>query len=263
VTEQIKAGNNNPRYSRVPDWLLGAVSPRAYMCYGALSSFADYDTGKAWPGRKAIAKKMGCTLPTVDKALSELEEAGAIRIERRTTDSQAPESNVYWVFFYKNDQPLVAEGGSQENLARVAKKPLPGWPRKLEEGSQENLALTITNELEPMNETIELSLGERCPEDDEDDQEICLPLPTKLTVAFKKEMAIKYHMLRDFEASWSFVLNSAWIKSKPDKRAYMDAQLKEQLTRETRNGGQNGNSKPAREHLAHSGRGLDAFDGFG
>lgn len=110
MSESIRSGTNNPKFSQIPDWLLDEASPRAYMCYGALASYANWGTGKAWPGRAALAKRLRCHVKTVDAGIAELESIGAVRVER--SNQQTGGTNIYWVFFHKNDV-LPVEGGGK------------------------------------------------------------------------------------------------------------------------------------------------------
>lgn len=85
-------------FSIVPTWLLDAeVSDGAVRLYAVLSQRADNDTGRCWPGRRALAERLRCSVDTVDRRLSELAEVGAVSIERRPAERDRNETNVYTV----------------------------------------------------------------------------------------------------------------------------------------------------------------------
>lgn len=69
-------------FTMVPHWLTTAVSPRAVVVYVALGVFADNRTGKAWPSMAAIAEAAGCHEDVARKAIRELEDVGAVKVER-------------------------------------------------------------------------------------------------------------------------------------------------------------------------------------
>jgi DNA-binding transcriptional ArsR family regulator len=50
----------------------------AWAVYCVLKSYAALDTGKSYPGRDAIAKHVGISLDTVDRALTKLDEMGIV-----------------------------------------------------------------------------------------------------------------------------------------------------------------------------------------
>lgn len=84
-------------FALVPEWLLFSdLSDRAVRLYAILSRYADRD-GKAWPSRRTLATKLGCSMNTVDRARAELEEAGALHVERRKSDEGDWMSSVYTV----------------------------------------------------------------------------------------------------------------------------------------------------------------------
>lgn len=82
------------KFSIVYEWLLDAeISDRAKVLYGVLGRYAD-DSGYAFPGRKKIAERMRCSLSSLDRALDELVEIGALKVEQRFRDG-AQVSNGY------------------------------------------------------------------------------------------------------------------------------------------------------------------------
>lgn len=70
-------------FGRVPTWLLdAAVSDRAIRLFALLTRYADRE-GRGFPGRRALAERLRCSVDSVDRALRELVGAGAVRIEER------------------------------------------------------------------------------------------------------------------------------------------------------------------------------------
>jgi hypothetical protein len=70
-------------FGRVPTWLLdAAVSDRAIRLFALLTRYADRE-GRGFPGRRALAERLRCSVDSVDRALRELVDAGAGRIEER------------------------------------------------------------------------------------------------------------------------------------------------------------------------------------
>ena len=75
------------RFSIVPEWVLDAeISDRALRVYAVLARYADNDTLQAFPGRQTIADRVRCSVKSVDRALDELIEMGAIEKQHRVRD---------------------------------------------------------------------------------------------------------------------------------------------------------------------------------
>jgi len=67
------------RFAIVPEWILDApVSDRAVRLYGLLARYADRN-GAAFPARSTLAQRLRCTVRSVDRALTELVDAGAVQ----------------------------------------------------------------------------------------------------------------------------------------------------------------------------------------
>lgn len=60
--------------------LAAQIGGNAFMVWCAIKYFADYNTGKAWPGMRAIAEKVGIGLGSVKRAIDILEDAKLVRI---------------------------------------------------------------------------------------------------------------------------------------------------------------------------------------
>jgi len=130
------------RFSIVPEWVLDAeISDRALRVYAVLARYADNDTLQAFPGRQTIADRVRCSVKSVDRALDELIELGAIEKQHRVRDG-----------VYKSSLFTVIRVG-------VASRVTPGVGTRVTLGGDTGDARvgtrvtnrTITNELEPEN----------------------------------------------------------------------------------------------------------------
>lgn len=86
-------------YAVIPEWILySRVNASAVRLFGVLGRHLGLNEA-AWPSRKRIAKKMGCSLSTVDRAIEQLEKIKAIRVEPRFIESGQTSSFFYlWPF---------------------------------------------------------------------------------------------------------------------------------------------------------------------
>ena len=76
------------KFSIIPEWLLDShVSHKAIRIYALIARYADNTTLTAWPARGTLAARAKCTVKSVDRALTELIEAGAIAKELRRDDT--------------------------------------------------------------------------------------------------------------------------------------------------------------------------------
>lgn len=131
MTDEIKA---DIRFSILPDWVIKApVSDRAVRIYAVLAGFADNETLTAFPSRGLIAKRVNTSVKSVDRALKELLDIGAIESEKRVKDG-VYQSSLYTV--KRGGVGTPVSPGRDTGDARV------GTPVTHR---------TITNELEPIN----------------------------------------------------------------------------------------------------------------
>lgn len=71
------------RFAIVPEWVLEApISDRAVRLYGILRRYADQDL-RAHPGRRALAERLRCSVDSVDRAVRELVQVGAMIVTPR------------------------------------------------------------------------------------------------------------------------------------------------------------------------------------
>lgn len=81
-------------FSIVPEWLIDApVSDRAVRLYATLARHADKQS-RAWPRRKVLADRMRCAPASIDRAVLELRQVGAIEVQHRF-DEGGQRSNSY------------------------------------------------------------------------------------------------------------------------------------------------------------------------
>ncbi len=84
-------------FAIVPEWVLDAdISSAAIRLYAVLRRYADRD-GMCFPSRQTLASRMRCSDRTVDSAIKELLELGALEKERRYKDDGGYTSNIYTV----------------------------------------------------------------------------------------------------------------------------------------------------------------------
>lgn len=86
-------------FAAVPEELIrSGASPRAIQIYGLLKRYAGEDR-IAWPHQSTLAKDLGCSRQTISRAVTELREAGWIKVKRR---GLAPG---VWYHLYETPQP--------------------------------------------------------------------------------------------------------------------------------------------------------------
>jgi len=87
---------NSLPFAMIPEWLLDSdVSAQATRLYCVLHRYADKDTQDARPIESALAKRLGCSLDTIDRALKELVQIGAVDVEHRLDEAGDLTSNDY------------------------------------------------------------------------------------------------------------------------------------------------------------------------
>jgi len=60
--------------------IVAEIGVNAYAVWHAIKYYADYNTGEAFPGMRAMAKKLGISQPTVQRATEKLIEANMLRV---------------------------------------------------------------------------------------------------------------------------------------------------------------------------------------
>jgi hypothetical protein len=92
----VKSGA--PSYGRTPRALLRdeVISVRAKTLYAILDDYSDAD-GKAFPSRSTLAKPLGCSTDSVDRAVAELEAAGWLSREVRRKEDRSFRATLYTI----------------------------------------------------------------------------------------------------------------------------------------------------------------------
>lgn len=76
------------RFAIIDEWVLDLdISDRALRLYAILIRYADKDTHKAFPSRKTLAARLRCSAASVDRAASELVDAGLLSKDYRYNNS--------------------------------------------------------------------------------------------------------------------------------------------------------------------------------
>lgn len=87
--------NTDVRFSIVPEWVLYAdISDKAVRLYTILARYADNETLEAFPSRELLAQRAHCHAKSVDRAVQELVDIGAITKTHRKSGNGF-QSNVY------------------------------------------------------------------------------------------------------------------------------------------------------------------------
>ena len=83
------------RFHIVPDWLLDSgISDRATVLYLWLVRFASNDTGASWYARATLEDRLKWSRYSVQRALRELKDAGAITVTPRHREGGKQQSNL-------------------------------------------------------------------------------------------------------------------------------------------------------------------------
>lgn len=137
-------------FAAVPRWLLTQhLSAHALAVYVVLSAHAARD-GSCWPSQGRIAEIVGLSRPTVRKALDELRTVGAVEWISQTGDDGAQRSNLYRLRMFDMPVDNQPEHGNHVDtpVKEVATPCKPDF-----QPLATTFPRTITNELEPMNNT--------------------------------------------------------------------------------------------------------------
>lgn len=86
-------------FAQVPEWIVySSASDKAVRVYAALDRHENDGTGRAFPGRAALAGKLGCSVRTIDRAVEELVDIGAVVVENHYRKDGSQSSNSYWLW---------------------------------------------------------------------------------------------------------------------------------------------------------------------
>jgi hypothetical protein len=153
------------KFSMVPEWLIDSgCSDKALRLYVVLARYADNDDLTAYPGRGTLAKRMGCHRASVDRAVEELIQLGALTKQRRVSDGKY-QSSLYTIRriapsrthattpvapvrrppLHPCDIELEPKNENQELLAATPKEPIPKPKDLLFETVAEVCGINLTN----------------------------------------------------------------------------------------------------------------------
>ncbi len=131
------------KFALVPEWVIDLqISNSAFRLYAILARYADYNTHRAFPSRETLAERMGASVKTVERAVVELQEVGAIHRENRGRYH----SNMYTLVM---DEPKGTNMSPDKNVPREDKIVQRG-DKNVRRGDK-NVALTRTIEQELKN----------------------------------------------------------------------------------------------------------------
>jgi Helix-turn-helix domain len=101
-------------FAQVPEALIldTRVPDRSVRLWCLLSRYAG-ESGRAFPGRRRLAEQLGCSIPTISRALSDLVEAGWITRTRRPSMANIWDTEVY-------DEPNTVESEAIRRGGSVA-----------------------------------------------------------------------------------------------------------------------------------------------
>lgn len=98
-------------YAQVPVWIVRAgdtLSANARCVYSIIMSYADNTTKAAFPSRETLAADLGTSVATIKRATKELEEYGALIVERRRNKRTGNfYANHYTLVFNQPESPWV------------------------------------------------------------------------------------------------------------------------------------------------------------
>lgn len=103
------AQSDNPtsRFCMIPHYVLFSdVSMRAKLLFGVIQTYLTGREGSAFPSRKRLAEQLDTSTASIDRALAELKEIGAVEPITRTRDDGGQTSNEYVLYF---DEPATQE----------------------------------------------------------------------------------------------------------------------------------------------------------
>lgn len=126
-------------FAIVPEWILDSdISAQAVRLYAVLRRYADA-TGACFPSRKTLATRLKVESPkTVDRAIKELVDIGALVVEARRDETGDQTSNLYLVLTH----PWTSMGrGRDKNVPGGRVMDVPGG-----RDTDDTLTIAITNQ---------------------------------------------------------------------------------------------------------------------
>ena len=117
------------RYTTIPEWILDSkISDRTIRLFGVLNRYAG-ENRPAWPSRNTLAERLGCSVPSIDRAIRELVELGAVTVEERRRGNGSRTSSLYhlWPSNEINKlklEPIKVRKFDDSNLSPVIVPPI-------------------------------------------------------------------------------------------------------------------------------------------
>jgi hypothetical protein len=139
-------------FALIPEWVVYAdISDRAFRLYSRLARYADA-RGLAWPSRLRLASELKCSPSSLDRAVTELRDIGAVTVSARH-DEGGQRSNLYTLIRLKpadaagaetvDIRPSLADAAGVEGVwgdpsSPVTTPPSHGWRPPLVTGDEQN-----------------------------------------------------------------------------------------------------------------------------
>jgi hypothetical protein len=153
MTEHALIRSALPRFGRIPRDLLRdpSVPDRAKVLYGLLDDYAGA-TSMPFPKRTTLAKDLGCSVDTVDRAVAHLVDAGWVYVERRWRQDGGQSSNEYVL------QAVSTRAAEMRPPRRTNAAP-PAAPLRPQEGEPHEGDPEKTPQAPQRGEELDLDLG--------------------------------------------------------------------------------------------------------
>lgn len=132
------------RYAVVPEWVLDAeISDRAVRVFSILSRYVGANDS-AWPSRTTMAGRINCSVDSLDRALKELVDIGAINIERRQREDGSYSSSRYYVWPHLGPQVAAQVPPPSRMVAATLAAPVRTHEGTTKEGTTTNSEVSAT-----------------------------------------------------------------------------------------------------------------------
>jgi Helix-turn-helix domain len=121
MTEQDQIRSDTGPFAMLPEWVLDAdISDRAVRLYTILALHADRNDGTSFPRRRTLARRLSCSVDSVDRAVKELLGIRALQREHRMEDpagDRRQTSNLWTVARVRHPGRTGAAGGVGSDAA--------------------------------------------------------------------------------------------------------------------------------------------------
>ncbi len=97
-------------FAIIPEWVLySEISPTAKIVYAVLQRYANSEN-VCFPSRRTVSERIHVSIKTVDRALDELEQLGALKTVRRMNSDGSFTSNLYHLTSTNPGNPVTVVG---------------------------------------------------------------------------------------------------------------------------------------------------------